>query len=115
MFEKLKSIVQREKRKPQAEEKPVEQKEKKLPKSVGFVVYRCRICGYQTGSRKNIRRHVRETHRREYTARKQALKWETVTDELGNKHVVYNPSYAESPRKNRFHLSEMYERVLIRG
>ena len=117
MFESLKSMLRREKRTPKPKKKKQKAKPKKEPKSakpVGIVIYRCKICGYETGSREDIRRHVRTAHWKEYTSNKQTVKWSVVTDQKGRSLIVYSEEYAASPRKTRFHLSEMYERVVIR-
>ena len=110
MLEKLKSIS-KGKRTP--EEKPKKKKKKRQRSvAVGIVVYRCKICGYTTGSRREIRRHIREAHNKEYSQNKQATKWNKIEKD-GHTYVVYSPDYADSPRKSRYHLSEMYERIVI--
>jgi len=119
VLERIKNVFSRSKRQPKKTQSTGSTKDRwkreALPlKPPAIVVYRCNVCGFTTGSRKEIRRHVREAHRDIFSLRRDEVKWSYTPGKDGSARKVYTPAYAKSPRQTRYHLSEMYSRVIVR-
>ncbi len=99
---RLKDLLRWGRQEPQHVERAASKVEpSRVLKGVGFKVYTCKICGYETRTRRAIREHIRQHHKREWRIAINSVK---KADDAATRS-----EYASAPRKNRPHLKDFYE------